>query len=120
MKPGLIYFIHGKERGLGGTKMTALASVAQARGWRTEQLDYSHTIDPAERLAQLLHACCAVSGPLLLVKHGGMAMEAFLEAISPPTTRARKAAIERELLDYCALDTLAMVKMWTYSSGRTC
>jgi predicted esterase len=67
MKPGLIHFIHGKESGPGGTKMTALASVAQARSWRTEQLDYSHTIDPAERLAQLLHACRGVSGPLLLV-----------------------------------------------------
>ncbi|MES2018701.1 MAG: DUF2779 domain-containing protein [Pseudomonadota bacterium] len=52
------------------------------------------------------------------IQHGGMAMEAFMEAISPQTSAARKEAIERELLDYCALDTMAMVRLWAFFSGR--
>jgi hypothetical protein len=47
-----------------------------------------------------------------------MAMEAFLEAIKPGTTAERKAQLERELLDYCALDTEAMVRVWAFFSGR--
>lgn len=46
------------------------------------------------------------------VQHGGMAMEAFHEAIHPDTTPERKAEIERQLTDYCKLDTYAMVKLW--------
>jgi pimeloyl-ACP methyl ester carboxylesterase len=67
MASGLVHFIHGKESGPGGSKIVALASVARARGWRTVSLDYSHTIDPAARLAQLRDACREVRGPLLLV-----------------------------------------------------
>lgn len=52
------------------------------------------------------------------VQHGGMAMDAFREAISPQTTRTRKEAIESELLAYCALDTRAMVRMWKFFSGQ--
>lgn len=53
------------------------------------------------------------------VQNGGMAMEAFLEAVAPQTTPSRKAEIERQLLAYCALDTYAMVRMWAIFSGST-
>jgi hypothetical protein len=53
------------------------------------------------------------------VQEGGAAMEAFLEAISPPTTAPRKAVLRKQLLAYCALDTLAMVRMWAFFSCRT-
>ncbi len=46
------------------------------------------------------------------VQDGGMAMEAFLEALAPQTSKARKAEIEQQLLAYCALDTYAMVRLW--------
>ncbi len=46
------------------------------------------------------------------VRDGTMAMDAYLEAISPTTSPERKAAIHGELLAYCALDTLAMVEIW--------
>jgi hypothetical protein len=46
------------------------------------------------------------------VQDGGMAMEAFKEAICPKTSVDRKAEIEKQLLEYCGLDTLAMVKIW--------
>lgn len=53
------------------------------------------------------------------VQDGGMAMEAYLEAIDPATTPARKAAIHEELTTYCTLDTLAMVEVWRkFSQNR--
>ncbi|NMG31760.1 DUF2779 domain-containing protein [Aromatoleum evansii] len=52
------------------------------------------------------------------VQDGGMAMGAFLEAVSPMTAAARKEAIRGELQRYCELDTLAMVRLWAYFKGR--
>lgn len=52
------------------------------------------------------------------VQDGGMAMEAFLEAIHPSTTQERKNDIERQLLSYCKLDTYAMVRLWQVFAGR--
>lgn len=52
------------------------------------------------------------------VQDGGMAMNAFREAISSETTKDRKTQIEQQLLDYCCLDTYAMVRLWQFFSGR--
>lgn len=52
------------------------------------------------------------------VQDGGMAMNAFLEAISSKTSKIRKTQIEQQLLDYCGLDTYAMVRLWKFFSGR--
>ena len=51
------------------------------------------------------------------VQDGGMAMEAFLEAIAPQTSKERHAEIERQLIAYCALDTFALVRLWSVFSG---
>jgi hypothetical protein len=48
-----------------------------------------------------------------------MAMEAFLEAISPGILTERKSEIELQLQSYCKLDTYAMVRLWQVFSGRT-
>ncbi len=53
------------------------------------------------------------------VQDGGMAMNAFLEAIATGTTASRKAQIEKQLLTYCSLDTYAMIRLWQYFSGRS-
>lgn len=53
--------------GTHGSKILALADVARQHGWGTACLDYSHTVDPQVRLAQLLEACAGVREPLLLV-----------------------------------------------------
>ena len=45
------------------------------------------------------------------VQDGGMAQEAFLEALAPDTTMHRKAELERQLTAYCKLDTYAMVRL---------
>ena len=46
------------------------------------------------------------------VQDGGAAQQAYLEAIAPATSAARKAELERQLLAYCHLDTWAMVRLW--------
>ncbi|MBW8067499.1 MAG: DUF2779 domain-containing protein [Ferrovum sp.] len=51
------------------------------------------------------------------VQNGGMAMEAYLEAIHPGTPVDRKAEIEKQLLAYCGLDTYAMVRLWQVFSS---
>ena len=53
------------------------------------------------------------------VQDGGMAMDAYREAIAPTTSVAQRATIEMQLLDYCALDTFAMVRMWQHFTGRS-
>lgn len=53
------------------------------------------------------------------VQDGGMAMNAYLQAISPAATRSDKARIERGLLEYCWLDTYGMVRLWQFFSGRS-
>ena len=53
------------------------------------------------------------------IQDGGMATSAYLEAITPGTAAARKAQIEQQLLAYCGLDTLAMVRLWKFFSGRS-
>lgn len=52
------------------------------------------------------------------VKDGGMAMEAFQEAIREDTPPGRKEEIRRQLEAYCRLDTFAMVGLWHFFSGR--
>jgi hypothetical protein len=52
------------------------------------------------------------------VQDGGMAMEAFLEALHPQTPEERKELIREQLLAYCKLDTYAMVRLWQVFAGR--
>ena len=52
------------------------------------------------------------------VQDGGMAMEAYLEALDSATSRERKAQIQEQLAAYCGLDTYAMVRLWQFFAGR--
>lgn len=52
------------------------------------------------------------------VKNGGMAMEAYMEALAPETSQERRDAIRRELLAYCKLDTDALIDVWRLFSGQ--
>ncbi len=45
------------------------------------------------------------------VAEGTAASNAYLEAIEPETSAARKEEIKQELTEYCAYDTLAMVRL---------
>jgi hypothetical protein len=51
------------------------------------------------------------------VQDGGMAMEAFLEAVHPDTLPPRRAEIEDQLHAYCHMDTYALVRLWEAFSG---
>ena len=51
------------------------------------------------------------------VQNGGMAMDAYAEALASTTLLDRRAEIERQLIAYCALDTLALVRLWAIFSG---
>lgn len=46
------------------------------------------------------------------VQDGTLAILAYLEAIDPATSEARKLELQTQLLNYCKLDTYAMVKIW--------
>jgi hypothetical protein len=50
-------------------------------------------------------------GALGEVQEGTAASDAFLEIIAPPTSTERRTALRTALLRYCALDTLAMVRV---------
>lgn len=52
------------------------------------------------------------------VQDGGMAMSAYIQATSPAASRSDKERIEKELLEYCWLDTYGMVRLWQFFSGR--
>ena len=52
------------------------------------------------------------------VQDGMAAMNIFREAIHPKTDPVRCSEIEAQLLAYCKLDTLAMVRLWEFFSGR--
>jgi len=47
----------------------------------------------------------------LPVADGGMAQEAYRETIDPATTAQRREELRQALLDYCALDTYALVQL---------
>jgi hypothetical protein len=50
------------------------------------------------------------------VRDGLAAQTAYLEAIDSRTTDARRAALRRDLLDYCRHDTLALVRLVEFFS----
>lgn len=51
------------------------------------------------------------------VQHGQMAIDAYIEAIGSSTSAERKTEIQTQLLKYCELDTLAMVRIWEAFRG---
>ena len=48
------------------------------------------------------------------IQHGGAASEAFTEALKPETSQARRKIIDRQLREYCKMDTLATVKLFEF------
>ncbi|MCC5812626.1 MAG: alpha/beta hydrolase [Ectothiorhodospiraceae bacterium] len=74
-----IYFAHGKESGPWGTKISALAELARARGLRVESPDYSFTMDPDERVRHLLRTPDLGGNPLLLA---GSSMGGYVSAVA--------------------------------------
>lgn len=82
---GTILLSHGSGAGPEATKVSALAALADGRGWRTHRLDYreddarGHAASVAPRLARLNAAIAACEAPPLLV---GSSMGAFVSALA--------------------------------------
>ena len=82
-----------------------------------------HFYDPSQHGSWSLKAVLPAACPDLSydelegVADGVMAGEAYREAIAQETTPERRAEIERQLLAYCHLDTLAMVRLWEVFRG---
>lgn len=53
------------------------------------------------------------------VRDGSMAATAYIEAIHPKTSLERRHQIRRQLLDYCSLDTYALVRLWQHFVGQS-
>ena len=53
------------------------------------------------------------------VQDGMAAQSAFLEAIKPETSAARRGQLQQALLDYCRHDTLAMVRLVEFFAGSS-
>ena len=75
----IVYFAHGKESGPWGTKIQALAKIAQAHGCHVESPDYSSTMDPEERVKMLLKLKPLAQKNLFLV---GSSMGGYVSAVA--------------------------------------
>ncbi|MDA7877538.1 DUF2779 domain-containing protein [Akkermansiaceae bacterium] len=66
------------------------------------------------RLKAILPAICPELsyGDLDEVQDGSLAQQAYLEAINPETPPTRREEIQKQLLNYCKLDTFALVRIW--------
>jgi predicted esterase len=84
MKP-LVHFVHGKESGPWGSKITYLAEIAHANGCDVESLDYSGMDDPQARADKLVAACADHNRPLILVgsSMGGWVATAASNQVKP-------------------------------------
>ncbi|WP_245187819.1 alpha/beta hydrolase [Frateuria flava] len=82
---GTILLSHGSDASPDATKVSALAALAEARGWRAQRLDYreddarGHAGSVAPRLARLNAAIAACDAPPVLV---GSSMGAFVSALA--------------------------------------
>ena len=82
---GTAILSHGLESGPDATKVTAMAAVAEQRGWRTIRPDYrdldaAHGLEAAPlRLARLLAVATSVDGPLVLA---GSSFGAFVSGLA--------------------------------------
>lgn len=63
----LVHFVHGKESGSWGSKITRFAGVARDNGCDVASLDYAGIADPQRRADHLVAVCARQSRPLVLV-----------------------------------------------------
>ena len=82
---GHVILSHGLESGPLATKVSAMAEVAEARGWTSERPDYRdldatrQVREVSNRLGRLLACCAQAPRPLVLA---GSSMGAFISALA--------------------------------------
>lgn len=62
-----IVFSHGQESGPWGTKIRAMAAMAEELGCKVESIDYQGIADPTERVDKLIEECRQFDDGLILV-----------------------------------------------------
>ncbi|MGI9290782.1 MAG: alpha/beta hydrolase [Gammaproteobacteria bacterium] len=72
-----VCFSHGKESGPWGTKIKALAKVAEAEGWAVESLDYQGMDNPLDRVEKLVQWSKSAANPYVFV---GSSMGGYVAA----------------------------------------
>ena len=88
MERRLVCFSHGKESGPRGTKICAMAEVAERMGFATDSIDYRGMSDPSERVQRLIVYCDGLTGQPVLV---GSSMGGHVAAAA--TTRVSVAGL---------------------------
>ena len=80
-----VYFAHGRESGPWGTKIRALAKVAEAFGCQVFSRDDSDTCDPDLRTSRLIDEARTIDGRVVLVgsSMGGYVVTAASRVIQP-------------------------------------
>jgi len=80
-----VYFAHGRESGPWGTKIRALAKVAEALGCQVFSRDDTDTRDPDLRATRLIDEVRATEGPVVLVgsSMGGYVVTVASRVVQP-------------------------------------
>jgi predicted alpha/beta-hydrolase family hydrolase len=80
-----VCFSHGKESGPWGTKIKALATIAEQAGWQVESLDYQGMDDPHARVELLQRWCADCEEPYVLAgsSMGGHVVAAVASQAQP-------------------------------------
>ena len=79
-----VVFAHGRESGPWGTKIRALAKVAEQRGCRVVSRDDSDNRDPELRVTRLVDEVKAIEGPVVLV---GSSMGGYVATVASQVLR---------------------------------
>jgi len=74
-----VIFAHGRESGPWGTKIRALAKVAEQHGLRVISRDDCDTCDPELRVARLIEEAASIKGPVILV---GSSMGGYVATVA--------------------------------------
>lgn len=81
----LVHFVHGKESGPWGSKISRLASIVRAHHMLVESLDYAGMDDPVARAEKLVRSCEVAKQKLILVgsSMGGWVATAATAKLKP-------------------------------------
>ena len=74
-----IYFAHGKESGPWGSKIRALAELAESKGFEADSIDYQNQQDPDQRVERLLNILIREQRDALLV---GSSMGGYVSLVA--------------------------------------
>lgn len=83
-----VLFSHGKESGPWGSKIAALAKVAESQGFAVDSIDYQDLMDPDERVDRLLSVLDQESSPVILV---GSSMGGYVSLVASKHSRVKAA-----------------------------